>query len=208
MVLRWIIKPKPKTGFESRYLEIKKQIESIADIIDTKNDMEDTEANDLNSKLNDLIKEIDDNTISKYETAQSPKLGDNKSTDQLIVEKYYTKHPYNKIKTLNEFYKDNFHKYYCEFSLEDSIGNSNKYGTVELDFIANIIANSDFLSTEIKTLSTQQNLSPQTMDTLSNMIESEVSDISDNKFKKKYLKAVKWLRFWSSNGHYISAYEE
>ncbi len=204
MALFWIVKPKPKSGFETKYNEIKKEIESIAEILDS-HDITNEEAIILNNKLNQLINEINDNTISKYETAKSPKLGFDKEIDRLILEKYYISHPYAKIKTLNEFYKDNSNKYYCEYSIQDSIGYTDSTGITELDFKANPIIYSDYLSKEIRILA-QQSLTPNMMLILSNMIENEIVNIPDSNFKDLYIKAIKWLRFWSNSGHNICAY--
>ncbi len=206
MALFWIVKPKPNLGFESRYLEIKKEIETIANQIEN-NNLSQEESIILNSQLNQLIKEIEDNTISKYLTAKTPKLGSNKETDQLIINKYYLTHPYGKIKTLSEFYKENSNKYFCDFSISESIGYTDSLGKSELDFKANIVANSYFLSQEIRILA-QQNLTCGMMSILSNMIENEIANVADSHYKDNLVKAIKWLRFWSESGHNICAYQD
>ncbi len=204
MALFWIVKPKPKLGFEPRYQEIKKEIEIIVDQIENSN-LSQEETCILNSKLNELVQEIEDNTISKYTTAQTPKLGTSKETDQLILHKYYLTHPYHKIKTIKEFYNENSNKYYCDFSIGDSIGYTGSTGKSELDFRAGIIANSHYLSTEVRILA-QQNLTTSMMSILSNMIENEIVNMPNSYYKNNLAKAIKWLRFWSDSGHNICAY--
>ncbi len=194
----WIIRQKPVKGFEERCHQIVKFIENTTEKI-SRNKLSNEEILELNNQINGLLQEYDTITITKYITAISPKLGDNPHTDNKIIQKYYDNSKYN---SKNDFFRENFNKYFCEFSIEDSIGYTNYLGETFLDFKGYMIANSSVLSAEIQIIGSQD-MNPNVMLSLANMIEFEIKNMPNSNSKFLFEKSIRWLRFWANQGHSI-----
>ncbi len=211
MRIEWIIRAKPKVGFENRCIEIKQEISQLFDKLEENcldSDLDiDMYVKEINDKINQLLQEHESITISKYISAKTPKLSDDKQIDQLIIDKYY-KQKYKPVDyTIEDFYRDNFDKYFCEYSIEDSIGSVDLSGNLQLDLCCSHIVNSTILSKEIKAIGTHD-MNPSTVNTLANMIEMETNHLPNSYSKDIFIKTCKWLRFWSSTGHSISVHQE
>lgn len=203
MRIEWIIRAKPKVGFEKRYSEIKQEITQLFNGIDEKS----IHIEKINDKINQLLQEHEKITISKYTTAKTPKLSDDKQIDQLIIDKYYKQKCKPANYTIEDFYHDNFDKYFCEYSIGDSIGSVDLSGNSQLDLCCSHIVNSSILSKEIKEIAIND-MNPSTANILANMIEMETNHLTNSNSKDIFINTCKWLRFWSSSGHSISAHQE
>jgi hypothetical protein len=207
MTIHWIIQDKSKIGFEEEFNIIKKKIilfEEIYLAIKNNNTITKEAILLIENEIDNLYNRYDQIKVSKYETAECPRIGESKEIDEYIIENNYLKE-----KELKKYHG----KYITELANKSEAISLNSSPFVSsLDFIGDLIISSNELSLYIRKLA-YRNMTPEEMNILSNLIEEEITQNEINnrnnpKIKiyrniSKYLDAVRWLRFWSSNGHSI-----
>lgn len=207
MGLDWVLKPKPKPGFEEEYHRYNNKIKILEKKLDKNYSKELQEK--IQPEIDELTKKLNEVAISSYETANSYKYGSDDKIDLEIYNKCINDvhlNDFNKVITFDEFKKQNKDKYFTDFADKDSLASNGSFAVSDLDFRGKIIARSEHFSEELQN-KCYSDMEPSDMIELADMIESELSNVEpEDDMIPIYIHAIKWLRYWASKGHGVFAW--
>lgn len=201
MGLDWLLLDKPIVGKEDIFYKLKEDYKEEKERI-VKNESEESEQTE---NLNNINKQLEQVSLSPYDTIESPKTLDSEET-----RKYFEDNIYPCLskegKTLEDILELNKDVYIVELSKE--YGNiptgTASFFASKLDFRGQIIGRSDLIDDDLREEAYEDHNSIEMLEYADKLDlclkkfdsntneESELEDIAD---------AIKWLRFWGSKGH-------